>query len=598
MAIETNELIDVKTLPPFKKFIMTIGNIPTSYLESMTYAELLMWFCNYLQETVIPTVNNNAEAVEELQNFVSSYFDNLDVQEEINKKLDEMAEDGTLTNLIKGYIDPLIGEQNVEISTFKSSVNSQINDIKKQVDGLATINPIPVDDLSDMTDTTKIYVYTVSGYWYYYDGSNWTSGGAYQTTVTPLNTISEGETTFFTRTDNRYDYHGLTDGLTINSNGVVYENASYTISDYCYIGDFQNDLKLGYAIGSSIAYLALRFNFYDIEKNYISTANSTSGTGILSIPANAAYCRFTMSVNAAYRELAFIVDSSVTVESLIPYGFTFNYTDNIIQQLTSEYEYPKIVIVDVNGSGDYISLKEGIEYAVQYENSIVYVKDGIYDLYQEFGGNDYFTEYDNTSPSGIYLSNNVHVIFSSNAKVVFNNISGNSVVDSRFSPFNAGQKGFILENLTIEDSKCRYSMHDEKGSSTDQYINKYINCNFKHDSTNGGYTAVIGGGLGKAGEVVIENCIFANPHASNDQNLVSYHNNNSATDTSSKSNVIIKDNYFKNGTIRISWCGVSTLISTFLVTNNRIKSAVIHRAERVQDVIENTELLAYNNIIE
>ena len=112
MAIELNETIDVKTLPPFKKFIMTIGNIPTSYLESMSYAELLMWFCNYLQETVIPTVNNNGEAVEELQGlfeelktYVDTYFENLDVQEEINTKLDEMAEDGSLADVLEPIID-------------------------------------------------------------------------------------------------------------------------------------------------------------------------------------------------------------------------------------------------------------------------------------------------------------------------------------------------------------------------------------------------------------------------------------------------------------------------------------------------------------
>ena len=61
--------VDVKTLTPFKRFIMTLGLLPTSYLESMTYAELVMWFCNFLQEQVIPTVNNNAEAVIELQPF-------------------------------------------------------------------------------------------------------------------------------------------------------------------------------------------------------------------------------------------------------------------------------------------------------------------------------------------------------------------------------------------------------------------------------------------------------------------------------------------------------------------------------------------------
>ena len=58
---------EVITLPPFKRLCMTIGELPSSYVETMTYYESLLWFCNYLGKTVIPTINNNAEAVEELQ---------------------------------------------------------------------------------------------------------------------------------------------------------------------------------------------------------------------------------------------------------------------------------------------------------------------------------------------------------------------------------------------------------------------------------------------------------------------------------------------------------------------------------------------------
>lgn len=66
MSSNTITSVDVKKLEPFKKFIMTIGELPTSYLESMTYGEMVMWFCNYLQNTVIPTVNNNGDVVNEL----------------------------------------------------------------------------------------------------------------------------------------------------------------------------------------------------------------------------------------------------------------------------------------------------------------------------------------------------------------------------------------------------------------------------------------------------------------------------------------------------------------------------------------------------
>ena len=101
-------------LTPFKHFCLSIGVIPSAYTDAMTYYELLEWLCQFLQDSVIPTVNNNSEVVTELQNYVSHYFDNLDVQEEINTKLDEMSADGTLTSLISAYVDPIY--QNYENS--------------------------------------------------------------------------------------------------------------------------------------------------------------------------------------------------------------------------------------------------------------------------------------------------------------------------------------------------------------------------------------------------------------------------------------------------------------------------------------------------
>lgn len=109
-----SELKTIESLDrnPFKCMVATIGNLPTSFVDSMSYYELLAWLCQYLKDTVIPTVNNNAEAVEELQalyielhDYVENYFDNLDVQEEINNKLDDMAERGQLADIISQYLN-------------------------------------------------------------------------------------------------------------------------------------------------------------------------------------------------------------------------------------------------------------------------------------------------------------------------------------------------------------------------------------------------------------------------------------------------------------------------------------------------------------
>lgn len=189
--------IDVKTLRPFTKFIYTIGELPTSYLISMTYEEQLIWLCNYLTNTVIPTINNNAEAVKEvqdlvtqLQNYINNYFTNLDVQQEINNKLDEMTQNGTLTTLISNYVQPLIDEQNENITNFKDNVNSTIDNFDRRLTSVASGSPQAVSSISDMTDTSKNYVLTSDGYWYYYNGTSWVQGGLYQSTQVADNTIT------------------------------------------------------------------------------------------------------------------------------------------------------------------------------------------------------------------------------------------------------------------------------------------------------------------------------------------------------------------------------------------------------------------------
>ena len=102
-----NDLRPINTIPNFKRFCMTIGELPTSYLETMTYYEMLLWFTEYMKNTIIPTINNNGLAIQELQDkyielksYVDNYFTNLDVQEEINNKLDSMVTDGTLPEIV------------------------------------------------------------------------------------------------------------------------------------------------------------------------------------------------------------------------------------------------------------------------------------------------------------------------------------------------------------------------------------------------------------------------------------------------------------------------------------------------------------------
>lgn len=97
-------------LPPFKWFILE--NFP--YIED-DFDALTNWqlFCKLGKEMnkIIEKTNLTGEQVEiltnsfnALQNYVNNYFENLDVQEEVNTKLDEMAESGQLTDIIAQYL--------------------------------------------------------------------------------------------------------------------------------------------------------------------------------------------------------------------------------------------------------------------------------------------------------------------------------------------------------------------------------------------------------------------------------------------------------------------------------------------------------------
>ena len=171
------------------KFCYSIGMIPTSYKVSLTYEEQIIAIGHYLEETVIPALNNNAEAVAELQSlyiqlkdYVDNYFENLDVQEEINNKLDALVENGTITNLINKYVQPLINNQNENIENFQTSVNETLDNFEILISNVNSGSPIAVSSTSEMTDTTKNYVNTTNGHWYYYNGTNWVDGGIYQST--------------------------------------------------------------------------------------------------------------------------------------------------------------------------------------------------------------------------------------------------------------------------------------------------------------------------------------------------------------------------------------------------------------------------------
>ena len=110
----TPQLGDYKTLQPFRYWCQKV--LPLVYDDSLSYYELLCKVVDYLNktmedvETLHGDVTNLHTSYEQLQNYVNVYFSTLDVQQEINNKLNEMASDGSLTRLISPLLPNIIDD--------------------------------------------------------------------------------------------------------------------------------------------------------------------------------------------------------------------------------------------------------------------------------------------------------------------------------------------------------------------------------------------------------------------------------------------------------------------------------------------------------
>lgn len=121
------ENIFVEFLPPWIEtglqpafYDKESGTVLQQTARMYARVNMLIRMFNKLSKNTKTTVEDYIDQFNELHDYVHDYFDNLDVQEEINNKLDAMAEDGTLEDIIanRAFKD-LDVENNYEIITRK-----------------------------------------------------------------------------------------------------------------------------------------------------------------------------------------------------------------------------------------------------------------------------------------------------------------------------------------------------------------------------------------------------------------------------------------------------------------------------------------------
>ena len=280
---------EIKYVSPFKKLCITVGNLPTAYIESMSYYEGLTFLVNYLSNNVIPALNNNGKVVNELKDFVENYFENLDVQEEINNKLDKMAQDGSLYNIIRQFTNPIINDFEDNVQNLLNLQNANINAIDTKINQVASGAPIPATSTDQMTDHNRIYVNTTDGYWYYYDGDSWEQGGIYQSTGINDNSILPSKTVFYEELQIIPDTDWVSGYVYFENDGHygAYSNGSCCTKKIPCTGNEK------IFIIDNTGITNIRISFWDNEDNYISSSPVRNDDGtIITTPENASYFRY------------------------------------------------------------------------------------------------------------------------------------------------------------------------------------------------------------------------------------------------------------------------------------------------------------------
>ena len=93
---------------------------------------------NVLFKTVFDFLNNNRELIEtwgELYNWIKNYLQNLDVQEEINNKLDQIVASGQFDDILNSYFDS-VDERITAVESKNTSQDREIGTLETKVSQL------------------------------------------------------------------------------------------------------------------------------------------------------------------------------------------------------------------------------------------------------------------------------------------------------------------------------------------------------------------------------------------------------------------------------------------------------------------------------
>lgn len=506
---EANFFPEVPEFPSMGIFQPVYGKFDlTTYIQGASDYEIMAFLvgkynaCLEAYGNITKLSTDIITACKQLQDWINSWFTNLDVQKEINKKLDSMVADGSFGTLLHKTFDTQINQQTTSavttwlVANVTPTGSAVIVDKSLSISGAAADAKATGERIGLIATINKNYFNqhnALSGY--FYDGNigdtiHTAPNENYACIIFP---VIKGKTYVLARTDYRWNE--------LDSNNKILSRH----------GDSNTKTQLSITPNTAeVKKVAISW-----QKHYVPIANYM------------------------------ILDSGVSFNTYIPYPKVVHMSSDLLNGAGVEAE----ATYTVGTNGDFDSFS-GMLVALKGNTSkkTVYIETGIYDIFTEIGGQKYIESID--VDKGWLLANNIvppnTKIIGVGDVVLRYKPTDSEIVDYKhgwlMSPLNIVDSCEI-ENISVEASNCRYAIHIE--SSGGGFDPNKANIKLKNVRAHRSVTTMmgdhqtVGTGIGFNAKWEFEECRFTSDGTAP---IFSVHTN--APQTNSKASVLMKNCVF------------------------------------------------------
>lgn len=232
-------------------------------------------------------------------------------------------------------IDNEINTRQNADTTLQTNINSEASvrenadaNLQSQISSLASGSPLTASSTSEMTDTTKVYVNTTDGNWYYYNGSAWTIGGVYQSTGLDIGSVSINNFNDLT-TDSLYKKVNIDDLAMVRlSGGITSSGEMATTPLY---------LKKGTIVSVSEKFLnsfSWRLRYYVGNNNWHNASGSLNSSSYTVLEDALAEFTYIPKSGTTWEDITdFSVDIPLTSEDVTLEGYFKLTKDGNVNEL-------------------------------------------------------------------------------------------------------------------------------------------------------------------------------------------------------------------------------------------------------------------------